>query len=68
MSATGIEVDEYGGVESGGNISSGSTVGRDNDGEVVANEYAGDFATSDGVDNIATASSGEEGDGNETKV
>ncbi|MBA0607378.1 hypothetical protein Godav_019688, partial [Gossypium davidsonii] len=28
---------------------------------------AGDFTTSDGVDNVATASSGEEGDGNETK-
>ncbi|MBA0734306.1 hypothetical protein Gogos_018236 [Gossypium gossypioides] len=68
VSATGIEVDEYGGVESGGNISLGSTIRGDNYDEVAANEYAGDFVTSDGVDNVAIASSGEEGDGNETKV
>ncbi|MBA0754241.1 hypothetical protein Gogos_022097, partial [Gossypium gossypioides] len=67
VSATGIEVDEYGGVESGGQISLGSTVGEDNDSEVAVDEYAGDFATSDGVDNITAASSGEEEDGNETE-
>ncbi|KAK5845844.1 hypothetical protein PVK06_002077 [Gossypium arboreum] len=34
-------------------ISLGSTVGEDNDSEVAGNEYAGDFTTSDGVDNVA---------------
>ncbi|MBA0615037.1 hypothetical protein Godav_015236, partial [Gossypium davidsonii] len=53
VSVTGIEVDEYGGVESGGQISLGFTVGEDNDSEVAADEYASDFATSDGVDNVA---------------
>ncbi|PPR80947.1 hypothetical protein GOBAR_AA39768 [Gossypium barbadense] len=52
VSATGIEVDEDIGIESGGHISLGSTVGEDSDSEVAANEYAGDFATSDGVDNV----------------
>ncbi|KAG8489630.1 hypothetical protein CXB51_017620 [Gossypium anomalum] len=50
VSATGIEVNEDIGIESGGHISLGSTVGEDNDSKVVGNEYAGDFATSDGVD------------------
>ncbi|MBA0788951.1 hypothetical protein Gotri_027704 [Gossypium trilobum] len=53
VSATGIEVDEDIGMESGGHISLGSTVGEDNDSEVDADEYAGDFVTSDGVDNVA---------------
>ncbi|KAK8328861.1 hypothetical protein V6Z12_A11G281400 [Gossypium hirsutum] len=53
VSATGIEVDEDIGMESGGYISLGSTVGEDNDSEVTGNEYAGDFTTSDGVDNVA---------------
>ncbi|MFQ6645173.1 hypothetical protein Gotur_020466 [Gossypium turneri] len=44
VSATGIKVDEYGGVKSGGQISLGFTVGEDNDSEVVVDEYAGDFA------------------------
>ncbi|MFQ6631348.1 hypothetical protein Gotur_009375, partial [Gossypium turneri] len=52
VSATSIEVDEYGSVESGGQISLGSTVGEDNDSEVATDEYASDFATSDGVDNV----------------
>ncbi|XP_040967996.1 uncharacterized protein [Gossypium hirsutum] len=102
VSATGIEVDEDIGMESGGHISLGFAVGEDNDSEVagneyagdfvasdgvdnvadkyvgdfatsdgvdnVANEYAGDFATSDGLDNVTAARSGEEDDGNETKV
>ncbi|KAK5839088.1 hypothetical protein PVK06_007848 [Gossypium arboreum] len=102
VSTTGIEVDEDIGMESGGHISLGSTVGEDNDSGVagneyasnfaisdgvdnvadeyvgdfttsdgvnnIADEYAGDFATSDGLDNVATARSGEEKDGNETKV
>ncbi|KAH1032300.1 hypothetical protein J1N35_044474 [Gossypium stocksii] len=70
--------DEYIGVESGGHISLGSTVGEDNDKQVTADEYAGDFATSDGVDNVVdkyidgldnvvAASSGEEEDRNDTK-
>ncbi|MBA0767193.1 hypothetical protein Gotri_016123 [Gossypium trilobum] len=58
---------------------------EDNDSEVATDEYAsdfatsdgvdnvvdgyvGDFTTSDGVDNVTAASSGEEEDGNETKV
>ncbi|KAG8490316.1 hypothetical protein CXB51_015509 [Gossypium anomalum] len=53
MSATGIEVDENIGMESGGHNSLGYTFGEDNDSEVAADEYAGDFATSDGVDNAA---------------
>ncbi|MBA0877920.1 hypothetical protein Goshw_022274 [Gossypium schwendimanii] len=40
-------------MESGGHISLGCTVREDNDSEVVADEYADDFATSDGVDNVA---------------
>ncbi|PPD90503.1 hypothetical protein GOBAR_DD12561 [Gossypium barbadense] len=43
VSAIGIEVDE----------DIGSIVGEDNDSEVAADEYVGDFATSDGVDNVA---------------
>ncbi|KAK5840223.1 hypothetical protein PVK06_009110 [Gossypium arboreum] len=53
VSATGIEVDENIGMESGGHISLESTVGEYNDSEVAGNEYASDFATSDGVDNVA---------------
>ncbi|MBA0754027.1 hypothetical protein Gogos_021314, partial [Gossypium gossypioides] len=53
VSTTGIEVDEYIGMGSGGHISLRSTVGEDNDSEVAADEYAGDFATSDGVNNVA---------------
>ncbi|MBA0877608.1 hypothetical protein Goshw_014510 [Gossypium schwendimanii] len=52
VSATGIEVNEDIGMENGGHISLGSTVGEDNDSEVAADEYAGDFATSNGVDNV----------------
>ncbi|MBA0615040.1 hypothetical protein Godav_015236 [Gossypium davidsonii] len=62
VSVTGIEVDEYGGVESGGQISLGFTVGEDNDSEVAADEYA------NGVDNVTAASIREEEDGNETEV
>ncbi|KHG15097.1 Histone-lysine N-methyltransferase SETDB1 [Gossypium arboreum] len=51
--STSIEVDEDIGMESGGHISLGSIVGKDNDSEVAADEYASDFATSNGVDNIA---------------
>ncbi|MBA0650254.1 hypothetical protein Goklo_017696 [Gossypium klotzschianum] len=46
VSVTGIEVDEYGGVESGGQISLGFTVGEDNDSEVAADEYARRIRTS----------------------
>ncbi|MBA0615042.1 hypothetical protein Godav_015236, partial [Gossypium davidsonii] len=46
----------------------GFTVGEDNDSEVAADEYASDFATSDGVDNVTAASIREEEDGNETEV
>ncbi|PPS18935.1 hypothetical protein GOBAR_AA01640 [Gossypium barbadense] len=49
----GMEVDKDIGMESGGHISLGSIVGKDNDSEVVAHEYASDFAVSDGVNNIA---------------
>ncbi|MBA0857976.1 hypothetical protein Goshw_019742 [Gossypium schwendimanii] len=59
VSATGIEVDEYGGLESGGQISLGSTVEEDNDSEVAVDEYVGDFATSDGVDNITDGYAGD---------
>ncbi|MBA0756648.1 hypothetical protein Gogos_022247, partial [Gossypium gossypioides] len=52
--ATGIEVDECGGVENG----------VDN----VADKYADDFSTSDRVNNIAATSSGEEEDRNEIEV
>ncbi|PPD97316.1 hypothetical protein GOBAR_DD05661 [Gossypium barbadense] len=45
--------DEDIGMEISGHISLGCTVGEDNDSEVVADEYADDFATSDGVDNVA---------------
>ncbi|MBA0877918.1 hypothetical protein Goshw_022274 [Gossypium schwendimanii] len=54
-------------MESGGHISLGCTVREDNDSEVVADEYADDFATSDGLDNIAVARSGEAEDGNDDK-
>ncbi|MBA0732814.1 hypothetical protein Gogos_016879 [Gossypium gossypioides] len=54
VSPIGIEVDEYGGVENG----------VDN----VVDEYASDFATSDGVDNVAAASNGEKEYGNKTEV
>ncbi|MBA0561242.1 hypothetical protein Golob_018089 [Gossypium lobatum] len=67
VSATSIEVDEYVGMESDGQISLGSIVGEDNDSEVTADEYASDFATSNGVDNVAIAISREEEDGNETE-
>ncbi|TYJ15670.1 hypothetical protein E1A91_A10G199100v1 [Gossypium mustelinum] len=40
-------------TESGGHISLGFIVGEDNDSEVAANEYAGDFVISDGVNNVA---------------
>ncbi|PPD80083.1 hypothetical protein GOBAR_DD22992 [Gossypium barbadense] len=53
VSVIGIEVDKYGSVESGGQISLGSTVGKDNDSEVVVDEYVVYFATLDGVDNDA---------------
>ncbi|MBA0557744.1 hypothetical protein Golob_014791, partial [Gossypium lobatum] len=59
VSATGIEVDEYGGLKSGRQISLGSTVEEDNDSEVAVDEYAGDFATSDGVDNIVDGYAGD---------
>ncbi|KAG8499223.1 hypothetical protein CXB51_005732 [Gossypium anomalum] len=47
------KVDEDIGMESGGHISLGSTVGEGNNGEIAVDEYTGDFATSDGVDNVA---------------
>nr|KJB65642.1 hypothetical protein B456_010G106800 [Gossypium raimondii] len=59
VTATGIEVDEDISMESGGHISLGSTVGEDNDSEVAADEYASDFATSDGVDNVADEYAGD---------
>ncbi|TYH66353.1 hypothetical protein ES332_D06G117200v1 [Gossypium tomentosum] len=68
VTATGIEVDEDISMESGGHISLRSTVGEDNDMDNVADEYAGDFATSDRLDNVAAARSGKEEDGNETEV
>ncbi|KAH1081730.1 hypothetical protein J1N35_021491 [Gossypium stocksii] len=68
VSATSIEVDEDIIMESGGHISLGSTFGENNDSEVAADKYAGDFATSDRPDNVATARTGEEEDENETKV
>ncbi|MBA0664825.1 hypothetical protein Goklo_004772 [Gossypium klotzschianum] len=61
-------VDEDIGMESGGHISLGSTVGEDNDSEVAAGEYVGDFATSDELDNVAITRNGEEEDGNEIEV
>ncbi|MFQ6629330.1 hypothetical protein Gotur_007620, partial [Gossypium turneri] len=39
-------------MENGGHISLRSTIGEDNDSEVATDEYAGDFTTSDGVDNV----------------
>ncbi|MBA0868954.1 hypothetical protein Goshw_020982 [Gossypium schwendimanii] len=59
VSTTGIEVDEDIGMESGGHISLGPTVGEDNYSEVAVNEYAGDFATSNGVDNVADEYAGD---------
>ncbi|PPD91018.1 hypothetical protein GOBAR_DD12048 [Gossypium barbadense] len=59
VSATGIEVDEDIGMETDGHISLGPTVGEDNYSEVVAVEYAGDFATSNGVDNVADEYAGD---------
>ncbi|KAH1097790.1 hypothetical protein J1N35_014711 [Gossypium stocksii] len=56
---TGIEVDEYISMESGGHISLGFTVGEDNDSEVATDEYASDFATSHGVDNVADKYAGD---------
>ncbi|KAK5786958.1 hypothetical protein PVK06_041608 [Gossypium arboreum] len=47
------KVDEDISMKSGGHISLGSTVGKDNDSEVAGNKYASDFTTSDGVDNVA---------------
>ncbi|MBA0638424.1 hypothetical protein Godav_025428 [Gossypium davidsonii] len=46
-------------MESGGHISLGCTVGEDNDSEVVADECADDFATSDAVDNVADEYTGD---------
>ncbi|KAH1083893.1 hypothetical protein J1N35_023654 [Gossypium stocksii] len=59
VSATSIEVDEDIIMENSGHISLGSTVGENNDSEVTADEYAGDFATSDGVDNVADEYAGD---------
>ncbi|MBA0753858.1 hypothetical protein Gogos_021378 [Gossypium gossypioides] len=61
------KVDEDIVMESGGHISLGSIVGEDNDSEVTVDEYTDDFATSDGVDNVAVRSGGEE-DENKTEV
>ncbi|PPD89606.1 hypothetical protein GOBAR_DD13455 [Gossypium barbadense] len=63
----GVEVDGEGddeGVESDGEgdlekVESGSTVGEDNDSEVIVDEYAGDFATLDRVDNVADEYAGD---------
>ncbi|MBA0732625.1 hypothetical protein Gogos_016701, partial [Gossypium gossypioides] len=71
-----FEADEYGGEESGGHMSLGSTVGKDNDsgfGSSVGHENVADFATLVGEDNVVAATHGEEEseavlDGNETKV
>ncbi|MBA0856132.1 hypothetical protein Goshw_023822 [Gossypium schwendimanii] len=46
-------------MESGGHISLGSIVGKDNDSEGAADEYTGDFATSDRVDNVADEYAGD---------
>ncbi|MBA0554412.1 hypothetical protein Golob_013518 [Gossypium lobatum] len=59
VSATGIEVDEDIGMESGGHIILGSIVGEDNDSEVATDEYIGDFATSNGVDNVTDEYAGD---------
>ncbi|PPS11495.1 hypothetical protein GOBAR_AA09150 [Gossypium barbadense] len=59
VSATRIEVDEDIGMESGGQIRLGSIVGEDNDSKVAADEYAGDFATSNGVDNVVDEYTGD---------
>ncbi|MBA0747688.1 hypothetical protein Gogos_004581, partial [Gossypium gossypioides] len=67
VSATSIEVDKDIGMESGGHISLGSTDGENNDSEVTADEYAGDFVTSDRLDNVVASRSGEEEDGNDTE-
>ncbi|MBA0757833.1 hypothetical protein Gotri_020895, partial [Gossypium trilobum] len=71
-----FEADEYGGEESGGHMSLGSTVGEDNVGGFrlsVGHENAADFATLVGEDNVAAATHGEDEseavlDRNETKV
>ncbi|MBA0753860.1 hypothetical protein Gogos_021378, partial [Gossypium gossypioides] len=68
VSATDIEVDEDIVMESGGHISLGSIVGEDNDMDNVADEYVGDFTTSDGLDNVAAVRSGGEEDENKTEV
>ncbi|MBA0576492.1 hypothetical protein Golob_024322, partial [Gossypium lobatum] len=52
VSAIGIKVNEDIGMENSGHISLRSTVGEDNDSEIAADEYAGDFATSNGMDNV----------------
>ncbi|MBA0720026.1 hypothetical protein Golax_007669, partial [Gossypium laxum] len=59
VSATSIEVDEVIGMEIGGHICLGSIVGEDNDSEVIVNEYAGNFATLDRVDNVADEYAGD---------
>ncbi|PPE01584.1 hypothetical protein GOBAR_DD01371 [Gossypium barbadense] len=58
VSIISIEVDGDIGMESGGHISLGST-GEDNDSEVATDEYAGDFAISGGVDNVADEYAGD---------
>ncbi|MBA0790733.1 hypothetical protein Gohar_015364, partial [Gossypium harknessii] len=71
-----FEADEFGGEESGGHMSLGSTVGEDNDSGFrlsVGHENAADFVTLVGEDNVAAATYGEEEleavlDENETKV
>ncbi|MBA0638423.1 hypothetical protein Godav_025428, partial [Gossypium davidsonii] len=63
----GVEVDGEGddeGVEPDGEgdlekVESRCTVGEDNDSEVVADECADDFATSDAVDNVADEYTGD---------
>ncbi|MFQ6620512.1 hypothetical protein Gotur_001120, partial [Gossypium turneri] len=46
-------------MESSGHISLGSTFREENDSEVATDEYAGDFATSNGVNNVADEYAGD---------
>ncbi|MBA0731780.1 hypothetical protein Golax_025640 [Gossypium laxum] len=59
VSTISIEVDEDIGMKSDGHISLGSTVGEANYSEVATDEYAGDFAKSYGVDNVADEYAGD---------
>ncbi|PPS20419.1 hypothetical protein GOBAR_AA00149 [Gossypium barbadense] len=65
----GVECDGEGDLESVEFVGEGDVGGVQVDAEGVSAidiEYAGDFATSDGVDNVVSC--GKEEDGNETEV